>query len=61
MRNPTIDAIFFHGTEPEKKGLLSCTSNPNRSFIWDHLSTIGYKLGLLLPITKISSYSNGKL
>ena len=48
MKNSTIEGFFIELNLRKKKWLLCCTYNPSRSFISDHLSTIGNNIDLLL-------------
>ena len=48
MRNPTIWRVFFHGIEFKKKTDLVPLILTVVLFL-DHLSTIGYNIGSLLP------------
>ena len=48
MKNSTIESFFIELNLRKKKWLLCCTYNPSRSFISDHLSTIGNNTDLLL-------------
>ena len=47
-KNSTIEGFFIELNLRKKKWLLCSTYNPNRSFISDHLSTIGNNMDLLL-------------
>ena len=48
IKNSTIEGFFIELNLRKKKWLLCCTYNPSRSFISDHLSTIGNNIDLLL-------------
>ena len=49
MKNSTTEGFFIElNWKLKKKWLLYCTYYPNRSFISDHLSTIGNNIDLLL-------------
>ena len=48
MKNSTIEGFFIELNLGKKKWLLCCTYNPNRSFILDHLNTVGNNIDLLL-------------
>ena len=48
MKNSTIKGFFIELNLSKKKWLLCCTYNPSRSFISDHLSTIGNNINVLL-------------
>ena len=48
MKNSTIERFFIELNLRKKKWLLCCTYNPNRSFISDHVSTVGNNVDLLL-------------
>ena len=49
MNNSTIEGFF--------KWILCCTYNPNRSFISDHLSTVGNNIDLCTDLL-LANYEN---
>ena len=48
MKNSFIEGFFIELNLRKKKCVLCCTYKPNRSFIFDHLSTIGNNIDPLL-------------